>query len=192
MRQENGEPLMSLLTLVTLAELHHRFGLISIDEYEERRRIAEWLYSGQHVDPRDAGGDERERKNGDESPSGDATVTMRQGDPNDSYDPGYLSFLFNGWVFTKADLDPYPSTPHGHWQNQNNKWPKLDPYNGRVFKAKHNEDASKRLNKSQMKILWNDEKFKDFCRGHLIWYMEKCPHHVFRVSRDRLLRLPSW
>jgi hypothetical protein len=185
---------MSLLTLVTLAELHHRFGLIGIDQYEERCRIAEWLYggSGQDADPRDVGGEERERENEDELAPGDATVTVQHGDPNDPHDPGYLSFLFNGWVFTKADPDPYPSTPHGHWKDQNNKWPKLDPYHGRVFKTKHDEVTSMRLNKSQMKILWSDEKFKDFCRGHLIWYMEIHTHHVFRVSRDRLFRFPRW
>ena len=153
--QENGEPLMSLPTLVTLAELHYRFGLIGIAEYEERCRIAEWLYGGsvQHVDPRDAGDEERERGNEGKSSSGNSTVRVRRGDPNDPHDPGYASFLFNDWVFTKADPDPYPSTPHGHWQSQNNKWPKLDPYNGRVFKAKHNEDVPKRLNRSRMKIV---------------------------------------
>lgn len=185
---------MSLLTLMTLAELHYRFGLIGIDEYEERCRIAEWLYdgSGMRVDPRDVDGEEHEQENECESPSDDATVTVQQGDPNDSHEPVCQRIVFINWVFTKADPDPYPSTPHGHWQNQNKKWPKLDPYNGRVFKAKHNEDTSKRLNKSQMKILWDDEKFKEFCRGHLIWYIEKYPHHVFRVSHDRLLRFPSW
>lgn len=194
MLQENGESLMSLLTLVTLADLHHNFGLISFHEYEERCRIAEWLYGGfsQHADPRDAGGEEREPEDGNELPSGNATVTVQECDPDDPDSPGYLSFLFDGWVFTKADPDPYPSTPHGHWQHQNNKWPKLDPYNGRVFTEKHREDASKRLKKAQMKILWGDEKFKDFCRGHLIWYMEACPHHVFRVGRDRILRFPRW
>lgn len=185
---------MSLLTLTTLAEMHHSFGLIGIDEYEERCRIAEWLYggSGQHADPRGAGGEGRAREKEEELASGDATVTVQQGDSNDPHDPGYLSFLFNGWVFTKADPDPYPSTPHGHWQNKNSKWPKLDPYNGRAFKAKHNEDISKRLNKSDMKILWSDEKFKDFCRGHLIWYMENHHHYVFRVERDKIFRWPRW
>lgn len=185
---------MSQQTLLTLAELHHRFGLIGIDEYEERCRIAAWLYddAGKRLDPRNTSGEGSEQRDESESQSNGGAVTIRQGDANDPNDPGYLSFLFCGWVFTKADPDPYPSTPHGHWQSQNNKWPKLDPYNGRVFGAKHNEDTSRRLTKSQMKILWNDEKFKDFCRGHLIWYVEEFPHHVFRVGRDRLLRFPRW
>jgi len=183
---------MSLRTLLTLAEMHYNLGLISFHDYEERCCIADWLYdgSGQHPDPRDAVGEEREDK--DEFPLDDGTVTVRQGYPDDPDNPGSLSFLFSGWIFTKADPDPYPSTPHGHWQNQNKKWPKLDPYNGRVFTEKHNEDKSKRLQKAQMKILWDDEKFKDFCRGHLIWYMEEYPYHVFRVGRDRLLRFPRW
>jgi hypothetical protein len=185
---------VSLLTLMTLAEMHHSFGLIGIVEYEERCRIAHWLYgdSDQHTDPRYSNGEEQERERNEDELAPGTTVTAQEGDPNDPHDPGYLRFLFNGWVFTKADVDPYPSTPHGHWQSQNRKWPKLDPYNGRAFEAKHRENISMRLKKFELKILWSDEKFKDFCRGHLIWYSENFPYHHFRVRRDRLLRFPSW
>lgn len=50
----------------------------------------------------------------------------------------WLEFVaFGHWYFTKSDPDPYPSTPHGHFQSANNPWPKLNPYTGRVFDAKH-------------------------------------------------------
>jgi hypothetical protein len=185
---------MSLQTLLTLAEMHHGFGLIGIDEYEERCRVAWWLYGHavERSDPREVGSEERERENDEELASGDAAAAVLEGNPNDPADPGYLQLLFNGWIFTKADPDPYPSTPHGHWRSPDSKWPKLDPYNGRVFVAKHCEDMSRRLNRIDMRILWSDERFKDFCRGHLVWYRENFPYHTFRVRPSRLLRLPHW
>ena len=185
---------MSLLCLVNLAELHYHFGLIGLDEYEERCRVAEWLFDGsdQDTDPRSRDGNEPAREGEAELTPSDTAVAVQRSASNNPQDPNHLSFSFLGWVFTKADPDPYPSTPHGHWKDQNNKWPKLDPYNGRAFRAKHNEDTAMRLKKPQMKVLWSDERFKDFCRGHLVWYMEAQPHHVFRVGRDRIFKFPVW
>lgn len=185
---------MSFATLVTLAEMHHRFGLIGISDLKERLQIAAWLAddTDQLPDPRLVEGDEGEPEREDDAGPGAPGVTTRQGTPRGPDDPGYLEFLFMGWVFTKADPDPYPSTPHGHWGDKNRKWPKLDPYRGCVFVKKDQEDRSQRLGKSEMRLLWRDESFKDFCRGHLVWYMEKFPHHAFRVPGDRVLIFPRW
>jgi hypothetical protein len=114
------------------------------------------------------------------------------GQPSDPVAAERIEFLFQGWVFTKADPDPYPSTPHGHWKNQNQKWPKLNPYSGRAFLTKHQEDVGKRLSKVQMKLLWSDEKFKDFCRAHIVWYRESFPFHDFGRSNKLLLKFPKW
>lgn len=185
---------MSYQTLIALAELHHSFGLIGISEFVERCEVARWLQDPTPglADPRDpeAGDPDREEEVG-EAPEGQA-VTVRTGDPSDPDDPGYLQFLFMKWVFTKADPDPYPSTPHGHWQNQNRKWPKLNPYTGRAYSAKEQEDKSQRLSRSQLRMLWGDEAFRDFCRGHLVWYREKFRFHRFPVPDADLLRFPWW
>ncbi|WP_216712728.1 hypothetical protein [Pseudoalteromonas sp. TB64] len=103
----------------------------------------------------------------------------------------WLEFLCLGiWVFTKADPDSYPSVPHGHFKNQNNKWPKLNPYTGRIFSAKHQEDKKQLLSKKQMRKIWSDEKFKSFCREMIIWYQEKFSYYEFPVRRP--LRMPRW
>lgn len=80
--------------------------------------------------------------------------------------------------------------PHGHYQHQNVKWPKLNPYTGRVFSSKHQEDNSQRLSKKDMTIIWSDESFKSFCREMIVWYQEQFPYHEFPVRRP--LRFPIW
>lgn len=174
--------------LTFLAEASLQFGLIGIDEYSERVRVALWLYDdGNWSDPR-LPEDHREEQELDPAKSSDHGSDSGAG-PRIS-DLGEIEFYYHGWIFTKADPDPYPSTPHGHWTSQNHKWPKLDPYRGRVFQAKHQEDVTRRLSKKEMKKLWDDSRFRDFCRGHIMWYMEQFPHHAFRV-RDPL-RFPRW
>lgn len=180
--------------LVPLAEQHYRFGLIGISDFDERCRIAAWLDDpGWRVpDPRlhDTGEPDRERE--EEEVPAEHAVTSRMAAPQAPDTPGYVEFLFMGWVFTKADPDPYPATPHGHWLSQNRKWPKLDPYRGRAFSQKDSEDVSRRLSRSQMRLLWRNHAFRDFCREHLLWCRHKFPHHAFRVPPARLLALPRW
>jgi hypothetical protein len=152
-------------TLIALAEFNFEFGFIGIDEYVERCEVALWLddESGKRHDPRDSSGSEERRERGERGPSERASELPQKGDGDQSPEPDSLEFLFQNWIFTKADPDPYPSTPHGHEGHRNKKWPKLNPYTGRAFKEKHQEDVSARLNKKQMKILWDDERVRDFC-----------------------------
>lgn len=184
---------MSYATLITLAELHFEWGLIGVNEFEERCDVAAWVFDkpGCLADPRGEEGEDRERPAATQEPEPPlVSERSESSDQSASPQPDVLRFTYLGWVFTKADPDPYPSTPHGHWQSQNQTWPKLDPYNGRVFDQKHNEATSKRLTKYQLHALWSDERFKDFCRGHLVWYIEMFPHHKFRVPKARLFRWP--
>jgi hypothetical protein len=181
-------------TLIALAKFNLQFGLIGIDEYIERREVALWLddENGVRLDPRDPAVSEERREETESGSAENATDLPQKGGGDRRLDPdsGEVEFLFQGWVFTKSDPDPYPSTPHGHWLDSNAKWPKLNPYTGRVFKGKHQEDVSARLKRKQMKKLWNDSKFRDFCRSYILWYVEAFPHHTFGVANP--LRFPQW
>lgn len=185
---------MTYRTLVTLADLHHGFGIIGIGEYIERCEVAGWLFdtTGLVVDPRDPDGEDGERRREEGEGPADGDVTVGTADPIDPDDPGNQRLLLMGWMFTKGDPDPYPSAPHGHWRSKDRKWPKLNPYTGRVYARNESEDVSRRLDRMQLHILWRDEAFKDFCRSHLVWFVETYPHHVFPVPKDRLFSFPRY
>jgi len=108
----------------------------------------------------------------------------------------WIEFIcLSTWVFTKADPDPFPSVPHGHFKKQNNKWPKLNPYTGRVFMAKHQEDKTRRLSKDEMRKIWRDREFREFCIEMIRWYRNQFPHYLFPIGNgndDLILRLPRW
>lgn len=177
--------------LITLAQISYEFGLIGIDEFQERIEVARWLASDDSSisDPRDPKAEGGDGEDEDESLHDGEILKVRV--KNGLDDTGWLEFLFDGkWYFTKSDPDPYPSTPHGHLNNPNRAWPKLNPYIGRAFKAKHQEDTSWRLSKAKMKELWRDPKFRSFCRDHILLYMEAYPHHAFPVKYP--LRFPRW
>lgn len=183
--------------LINMAEFHHELGMISHDEFKERVHVALWLSDHTEDSP-----DPREGSVEDDVPEGgkhegvdeNSLVTSKINDGkggSGSNDENWMEFLCLGvWVFTKSDPDSYPSVPHGHYRDQNNKWPKLNPYTGRVFKAKHQEDTSSRLSKKQMRAIWQDEKFKSFCREMVVWYQEQYPYFEFPVRRS--LRMPRW
>lgn len=185
-------------TLINLAEIHYDFGLIGHDEYRERIRVALWLadaQSGSEFDPRTDSDEEIPENNEYESEHNDkqGTVITRTdgGQPTQKDNDNWIELVcFGTWVFTKADPDSYPSVPHGHYKNQNAKWPKLNPYTGRAFSSKHQEDTSRRLSKKQMKEIWIDPSFKSFCREMIVWYREKFPYYEFPVHRP--LRMPRW
>lgn len=182
-------------TLITLAQFHFDLGFIGYDEYDERIHIALWLAN--NTDANDPRLDDKVESDQDESernedhnepvvsrPTKSSSTSTTDGENN-------LEFLCLGiWVFTKADRDSYPSIPHGHYRDQNRPWPKLNPYTGRVFTAKHQEDKSQRLSKKDMKKIWGDESFKSFCREMIIWYQEQFPYYEFLVRRP--LRMPRW
>lgn len=185
--------------LETLAIFHYELGLIGRAEYEERIEIADWLSrdsTGKSIDPRIDAADSEEAPFDNEKPKeyeGEAVEASIRGTPSNpnANDDDWIQFLCLGvWVFTKSDPDPYPSIPHGHYQSKNRAWPKLNPYTGRVFSSKHQEDPSQRLSKSDMKNVWRDEKFRSFCREMIIWYQEQYPHFKFGVRWPR--RLPRW
>ena len=181
-------------TLITIAELHYAFGLIGHDEFNERVDIALWIDNKLADDPR-----------GEFNESSDQEATLIYAEKNldnsiisridtnkttINNKENWIDFVCLGiWVFTKSDPDSYPSVPHGHFRNQNAPWPKLDPYTGRVFTNKHQENIKMRLTKKQFNIIWTDEKFKSFCREMIVWYLEKYPYHVFPVRRP--LRMPK-
>ena len=179
-------------TLLFLAEASFQLGLIGIDEYIERCEVAWWLGDegalGDPREPRDAGeGHEHVEAHRPHV----ATDSSQTGTGTRVDEPDWLRFLFrNTWLFTRSDPDPYPSTPHGHLQSANRAWPKLNPYTGRAFKAKHQEEVSLRLGKTEMKNLWQDEAFRNFCRSYVLWYMEQFPYHRFSVAYP--LRFPRW
>jgi hypothetical protein len=178
-------------TLVFLAELHLHVGLIGIDEFTERCKVAHWLddNNASH-DPREpaaAEGKDGIRLEDETNISGNVGVTPHASKNGCAGDE--LEFIWSGWVFTRQDEDPYPSTPHGHLRNPNRTWPKLNPYVGRVFARKHQENVKLRLTKKQMIALWSDQRFRDFCRSHVLWYTERFPQHTFSVTHH--LRFPK-
>ena len=175
-------------TLLLLAEFSFELGLIGVDEYAERVHVARWLDddNASSMDPREPACG---RLEGEESQNDPSEIQIRR--IATSPDSDWLELLLLGkWVFTRSDPDPYPSTPHGHLHNENRPWPKLNPYTGRAFKAKHQEEATMRLTKKEMRMLWRTQAFRDFCRSHILWYIEAHPHHAFRVPRP--LRFPRW
>lgn len=183
--------------LIHMAEIHHQLGMINHDEFWERVEVARWLSDDPEVnsDPRGTQEEEADLKGERHEDLGESDSIISKIDGGNrnstSNDENWMEFLCLGvWVFTKSDPDSYPSVPHGHHKSQNKKWPKLNPYTGRVFKAKHQEDTSSRLSRKQMKVIWQDEKFKSFCREMVIWYEEQYPYFEFSVRRP--LRMPRW
>lgn len=184
--------------LINLAKIHYKLGLIGYDEYRERIHVAAWLADanlGGECDPRADSGEKAPENSENESDLDDkeGAVTSRSGNSQSTRhkDDDWIEFICLGtWVFTKADPDSYPSVPHGHYKNQNTKWPKLNPYTGRVFSSKHQEDTSRRLSKKQLKAIWSDTDFKSFCREMIVWYREEFPYYEFPVRRP--LRMPRW
>ncbi|MEL6092686.1 hypothetical protein [Plesiomonas shigelloides] len=182
-------------TLITLAEFHYRLGFIGLDEYQERIHVALWLSDMlDGNDPRLESPESEVNDSREKFELQNEAVILRNGSGNSTAigsEDDWLEFLcLNTWVFTKADPDSYPSIPHGHHVNQNNPWPKLNPYTGRVFSSKHQEDKSQRLTKKEMTMIWNDDKFKSFCREMIVWYQEQFPAYEFHVRRP--LRFPRW
>lgn len=180
-------------TLVFLAEVNLALGLVDVNEYKERLSVAHWLSASDKfiTDPREPsqhGQDEARQDQIFEALNEPEVRIVPTGDP--ASEDWFHLVLLNKWYFTRSDPDSYPSTPHGHLQNAERAWPKLNPYTGRVFKAKHQEDTSCRLTKHEMQTIWRAAAFRDFCRSHVLWYAEAHPHYAFRVRHA--LRFPRW
>jgi len=171
-------------------------GLIGRFDYHERLEIADWMedFSGSKADPRlnrsgdyDTSIDEIDKKYQEER--GTLGSACEQG----ANERDWLELLMmNRWMFTIGDADCYPSVPHGHYKSKTKKWPKLNPYTGRVFLDVHREDSSVRLNKRDMVNLWNDSKFIEHCRAQVIWYNNFAPEYGFPNARRGMLTFPKW
>lgn len=157
--------------VLLLSDLSYMMGIIGAAEYEERLAIVNWL----DVDSRSQY-DPRSNEIFACEPSGQCVSETESGNferhhgghfhaPNVDSAEVQLEYCALGtWVFTLGDRDCYPSVPHGHEFEKAKKWPKLNPYTGRVFVAPHTEDVSRRLGRTDMISLWNDHSFVHHCR----------------------------
>lgn len=178
-------------TLITLAEIHYDLGLIAHDELCERIDVALWLSDRYDIeDPRHAPSDPKKNQNA-QTISGESKLLRRKSpilseDGKEQYE---MFICLTSWIFTKTDAVSYPSVPFGFYRNPNNPWPKLNPYTGRVFVAKHQEDVNLRLSKVDIQNIWQDERFKSFCREIIIWYQEQYRSEKFPLRNQ--LRSPT-
>lgn len=183
---------MPTQTLSFLADISWELGLIGLDEYKERIDIAHWLSDEEpsSEDPRgkltDDSKNNREGQDDFRQNKSIKNSSKSRVDDNSIFE----LIALNCWYFTGSDPDSCPSIPHGHYSSATRQWPKLNPYTGRVFSNKHQEDTSRRLRKKEMRILWRDEKFRDYCRKHILWYMQEYTYYHFRLRHP--LRLPRW
>jgi hypothetical protein len=179
-------------TLLMLAEISYALGFIGHDELDERIAVAFWLNNDNNSpDPRHANSEDRkEQESEKESSVEDSEITLlgKSGKPLEHPDWECHFVAFKKWYFTRSDPDSYPSTPHGHLDSASRPWPKLNPYTGRAFSAKHQEDQKLQLTKREMKQLWGTEAFRDFCRSHILWYVDAYPHYRFPVPHP--MRFP--
>lgn len=165
--------------LINLAKSHYSLGLINTNEFNERIAVANWLSD---EIKRDSYQKQSEEKSTEVFEYDEDLLTHSTTTPLSHDDEWFQFVCLDKWVFTKSDPDSYPSVPHGHYECQNKKWPKLNPYTGQVFYAKGKEDKSKRLNKKRMTIIWSDSKFKTFCQEMVAWYLDKNRNYKSAVN----------
>ena len=184
--------------IILLSDLSYEIGLIGVAEYEERLAIADWLSGTDHYpDPRVRPGQEGENSeerqaSHTEVGSAESYDSSDSGETADDQDRWYRLLVLNKWMFTVGDRDCYPSVPHGHLHSKTNKWPKLNPYSGRVFLDVHQEDIGPRLDKTEMRLLWNNTDFVEHCRKQIIWYSDFAPAYRFPHARFGKFRFPRW
>jgi len=184
------------LYIKLLSDISFEIGLIGYPEYLERCNVADWLDDPNNLsDPRlsntdheETSTDEYHRDEYDEKFAGQSNVEK----PEDNEPPYLELFVMNQWMFTIGDADCYPSVPHGHFKSKMRKWPKLNPYNGRVFSDIHQESTRKRLDKKKMKMLWKDSKFVLHCRKQILWYCESFPRYRFLRATHGINVFPNF
>lgn len=89
----------------------------------------------------------------------------------------------SGWEFHQYDDDFFPSIPHGHWLGRHQ--PKLDPYLGWVYRGSRQVRRESRKN---IVALWNDDKFREFARRAIDYYLAHHPYYNgWRVLNPRHL-----
>jgi hypothetical protein len=90
------------------------------------------------------------------------------------------------WEFNQYDRDYFPSIPHGHYKGR--KQPKLDAYLGWIYRGSVQVGRESR---SKIISLWNDDKFRDFARTAINFYLTHYPHYRgWRVPRPLVLPRP--
>lgn len=189
----------SIDVYIFISDCEFNLGTIGFAEYEERKEVLAWLIDNDNGanDPRGALAQEEglerdfknKRKNENAVEDDSKGASQYAETPPVQFIPGGLA---RTWVFTIGDPDHYPSVPHGHLNNQNQKWPKLNPYSGRAFGKTQSENTTLRLSREEMRSLWNDEKFKQHALKQIAWYNRTYPRHRFPVPRHRISRLPKW
>jgi len=180
--------------LFLLADLSYQIGLIGLSEYNERVCIAKWLSGELEQDPRNTTNRQEQtpeewRDSLEADSSRDSESNQAKDNPQD---PILRLVMLNHWVFTIGDKDCYPSVPHGHRNSKTTKWPKLNPYNGRVFEGMHRENVTARLEKSDMQKLWRDSNFINHCRSQIHWYSGFAPSYAFPNARCGRYVFPRW
>ncbi len=188
-----------------LNDLSYEAGIIGIVELHERNQIASWVFSHDHspvhesVDPRGAPehgpeeGPQIEEREVFRPLGKDGSGSVASDNERAAKEPRVLQFLaLKRWYFTLGDADCAPSVPHGHECAKTQKWPKLNPYTGKVFTAIHQEDTSRRLSRQEMQILWRDDGFVDHCREQVAWYADRFPRYRFANARRGTLVFPRW
>lgn len=150
--------------------------ILRAEEWDEE---CEWDYEGESPSNR--------RQGDNRPPSLESTLDYF---PDEDEDGAFLCFFagthtgLSNWKFHQYDDDFFPSVPHGHWNGKNN--PKLDPYQGWVYKG---SKQKWREPKKNIISLWNDRQFRDFARAAIDYYLT---HHLnydgWRVENP--MRLP--
>ncbi len=186
-----------------LNDLSHALGIIGLVELQERLEIADWIFGNiqDRPDPRGPshGGLEPGKPPNDEDVfrsmpvqrplSANAIAETETQKP----EAQVMQFLaLKRWYFTIGDTDCAPSVPHGHENSKTQKWPKINPYTGKVFTSIHAEDTSRRLSREEMKAIWRNADFVEHCRKHVKWYSERFPDYMFVNARRGYLAFPRW
>jgi hypothetical protein len=177
-----------------LNEVSYDISLIGLAELRERRAVLRWLNDQNNGfrDPREESGETSESREASDFERPNVTSQAEGTKIDDPADRWTHLVVLTHWVFTVGDADCYPSVPHGHLQKKTNPWPKLNPYTGRVFSSMHTEDKSRRLTRSEMQIIWNDEKFLELCYKQIEWYSEFAPDYQYVKAKYGKFVFPRW
>ena len=184
-----------------LNDLSYAVGIIGLAEIQERKEVAAWVFSRnpERPDPRGPAGQPREETPPPEPndvcrPIGPSWSALDGSTAEQTDEDSHVVHLvvLNCWYFTLGDVDCVPSVPHGHEHSKTQKWPKLNPYTGKVFTATHQEDRTRRLARVEMQLLWRNESFVDHCRQQVQWYSSHFPRYPFANARRGIYEFPRW
>jgi hypothetical protein len=179
---------LSVTAFKITTKIQFEYGVIGINEFLDRIETLEELLNDSE-DFNDSNYNQERDGSPNSEVESDSTKTSKD-DPEDEIIHFIPLGLKEKWIFTIGDKDPFPSVPHGHKNNENIKWPKLNPYTGRIFSSKLQING--RLDKKQMKILWNNQAFRDHCYKQVDWYCSFSPRHQFPISKSKIFRFPRW